>query len=51
MQAMEVIKLAWGMEPDGHMLLSDLGRNEFAKVRLRHLPGCPVCGGGANGKI
>lgn len=51
MQAMEVIKLAWGMEPDGHMLLTDLKDNEFAKARLRRLPDCPVCGGGANGKI
>ncbi|MDQ7772411.1 MAG: HesA/MoeB/ThiF family protein [Elusimicrobiales bacterium] len=51
MQAMEALKLAWGMEPDGHMLLMDLRNNEFAKARLRRLPGCPVCGGGANGKI
>ncbi|MDT8287464.1 MAG: HesA/MoeB/ThiF family protein [Elusimicrobiales bacterium] len=51
MQAMEVIKLAWGMEPDGHMLLTDLRDNEFAKVGLRRLPDCPVCCGGSNGKI
>ncbi len=51
MQAMEVLKLAWGMEPDGHMLLADLRDNEFARVRLRRLPDCPVCGRGPNGKI
>lgn len=51
MQAMEVIKLAWGIKPDGNMLLADLLNNEFTKVRLRRRPDCPVCGGGANGKI
>lgn len=51
MQAMEVIKLAWGMDPDGGMLLMDLRNNEFARAGLRRLPGCPVCGAGANGKI
>ncbi len=46
MAALEAIKVitGWGRPLAGRMLVMDLGEAEFRILRVRRLPGCPVCG-------
>lgn len=45
--ALEAIKVVtgWGRPLAGRMLVMDQGEMEFRTLRVRRLPGCPVCGG------